>query len=146
MKERIQKIIDYKGITPGDLAEILGVQRSNISHILNGRNKPGAVFIEKFLLAFPGVNARWLFTGEGPMIMGDTTRKSEEIATSPDLSDQPAASESESKNKQAIPEAKKETHQSSASTFKTSPGIAEKRLDKVVLLYSDGTFLYYNPS
>ena len=68
MKDRIKKFIDYKGISPGELAEITEVQRSNISHIFNGRNKPGALFIEKFLLAFPEINARWLITGEGSML------------------------------------------------------------------------------
>lgn len=68
MKDRIQQLIDYKAISPGDLAERLDVQRSNISHILNGRNKPGALFIEKLLQTFPDVDARWLLTGTGSMI------------------------------------------------------------------------------
>ncbi len=68
MKERIRKFMDYKSITPVELADQIGVQRSNVSHILNGRNKPGSAFLEKFLLAFPEISARWLLTGEGEMI------------------------------------------------------------------------------
>jgi transcriptional regulator with XRE-family HTH domain len=130
MKERIQKLIDYKGISPGDLAELLGVQRSNISHILNGRNKPGAVFIEKFLLAFPMVNARWLFTGEGTMIIGEADKPTkpgiEEIATVKE------------KGAVQIPETIK-----SASSERSESG---KTLDRVILLYSDGTFISYDPA
>ncbi|HDR50845.1 MAG TPA: XRE family transcriptional regulator [Mariniphaga anaerophila] len=124
MKERIQKFIDYKSITPGELADILGVQRSNISHILNGRNKPGAVFIEKFLLAFPRVNARWLFTGEGPMVMGEA-KSSAEI--------------DELKSEPEIPYITK------ISTSKTNTGKQKRTLEKVVLLYSDGSFVSYDP-
>ena len=52
MKERIKQYMDYKSVSAGDLSSLLEVQRSNISHILNGRNKPGASFIEKLLLIF----------------------------------------------------------------------------------------------
>lgn len=126
MKDRIQQFIDYKNITPGELAEILEVQRSNISHILNGRNKPGAAFIEKFLLAFPKVNARWLFTGEGPMVMS--------IQESIDKS-VPAASESMNRELLFSQVNKEKTPLKQSS---------DKVLEKVVLLYSDGTFLSYN--
>jgi len=126
MKDRIQQFIDYKNITPGELAEILGVQRSNISHILNGRNKPGAAFIEKFLLAFPKVNARWLFTGEEPMVM-DAAEK---------------AKSSYLKQKEKIHE---ELPLASVNKeYEYSGQSSKKILEKVVLLYSDGTFLSYD--
>ena len=41
------------------------VQRSGLSHILSGRNKPGYDFISKFLNCFPTINADWLLTGRG---------------------------------------------------------------------------------
>ncbi|MEE4285472.1 MAG: helix-turn-helix transcriptional regulator [Mariniphaga sp.] len=126
MKERIQKFIDYKNITPGELADILEVQRSNISHILNGRNKPGASFIEKFLLAFPNVNARWLFTGEGNMVLG-TNESLKPVNTIGEVKDD---------NNVSYITGNKENNNESHSSAKT--------LEKVVLLYSDGTFLSYN--
>jgi transcriptional regulator with XRE-family HTH domain len=125
MKERIQKFIDYKSITPGELADMLGVQRSNISHILNGRNKPGAVFIEKFLLAFPRVNARWLFTGEGPMVMGE---------------EKSSADNNELRSEPEIPYITK------VSTSKSGTDKRGKTLVKVILLYSDGSFVSYDPA
>ncbi|NOR74289.1 MAG: transcriptional regulator, partial [Draconibacterium sp.] len=68
MKDRIKQYMDYKSISAGELSSRLDVQRSNISHILNGRNKPGASFIEKFLVSFPDLDARWLLTGSGKMV------------------------------------------------------------------------------
>jgi len=129
MKDRIQQFIDYKNITPGELAEILEVQRSNISHILNGRNKPGAAFIEKFLLAFPKINARWLFTGEGPMIT-DAEKKKET----------PEPVQMENIQQESILSVENKKEDDSISFKKTS----SKILEKVVLLYSDGTFHSYN--
>ena len=68
MKDRIRKFIEFKKITAADLADKLEVQRSNVSHVLNGRNKPGANFIEKLLTEYPELNARWLLTGDGEML------------------------------------------------------------------------------
>lgn len=52
-------------MTASRLADILGIQRSSISHILAGRNKPGYDFLRKLLVKFPKVNADWLITGRG---------------------------------------------------------------------------------
>jgi transcriptional regulator with XRE-family HTH domain len=67
MKERILKLIAEEKITAAEFADRIGVQRSNVSHILNGRNNPGFSFIQKILETFPSINSRWLLTGEGNM-------------------------------------------------------------------------------
>ncbi len=64
IKERIQSIIKMNNLTSSAFADKLGVQRSNISHILSGRNKPSLDLLEKIILNFPRVNAHWLITGE----------------------------------------------------------------------------------
>ncbi len=130
MKDRIQHLIEYKEISAGDLAGILGVQRSNISHILNGRNNPGAVFIEKLLKAFPDVNARWLITGEGPMLLTEV------------------GADFKSEINQIV----KDKNQKSSATpagIPVQPDSAlpaDKTIVKIVLLYSDGTFTLYSNS
>lgn len=65
MNDRLQQFLDLEQLSPARLADLLGIQRSGISHILSGRNKPGFDFIHKFLLKFPHVNAEWLITGKG---------------------------------------------------------------------------------
>ena len=57
-------IMDSHKLNAGSFADKIGVQRSNVSHVLSGRNKPSFDFIEKLLLAFPRVSAEWLFTGK----------------------------------------------------------------------------------
>lgn len=68
MKRQIQKIIETEGLSPAKFADEIGVQRSSVSHILSGRNKPSYDLIIKILERFSGINAEWLLTGNGDMI------------------------------------------------------------------------------
>ena len=68
MEDRIRKFMEYKGITPSELADTIGVQRSNVTHVLKSRNKPSFQFIEKMLQVYPDLNAKWLLLGTGPMV------------------------------------------------------------------------------
>ena len=52
---RLQKIIDFNDETASSFAEKIGVQRSSISHILSGRNKPSLDFVMKVLHTYPDV-------------------------------------------------------------------------------------------
>src|SRR6056297_2704130 len=67
MKERLIQFLNAHNLSSTRLADQIGVQRSSISHIVSGRNKPSYDFIFKFLEHYPGVNPRWLIMGEGPM-------------------------------------------------------------------------------
>ncbi len=64
IQERLQLILKMHNLTPSAFADKLGVQRSNVSHVISGRNKPSLDFLEKIILNFPRVNAHWLLTGE----------------------------------------------------------------------------------
>lgn len=70
MKDRILQFLSAEKISPAEFADKIGVQRSSMSHILNGRNYPSASFIQKMLHAYPAVNSRWLMIGEGSMNTG----------------------------------------------------------------------------
>jgi len=63
--KRLQKVIDFYGESASSFAEKIGVQRSSISHILSGRNKPSLDFIMKVLSSFPEVELYWLLNGKG---------------------------------------------------------------------------------
>lgn len=67
MNDRLQQFLDVQGLTPTRFADAIGVQRSNVSHILLGRNKPGFDFIEKLLTRYPELNADWFILGKGSM-------------------------------------------------------------------------------
>ena len=41
MNRRLQQFLELEQLKPAQFADIMGIQRSNVSHILSGRNKPG---------------------------------------------------------------------------------------------------------
>ena len=113
--KRLQKIIDYYGESASSFAEKIGVQRSSISHILSGRNKPSLDFILKILSAYPEVDLYWLFNGKGefPSIVKIEDTKQDTIA--PALNYGKLLSETD-KN---------------------------KTIERIVIFYSDGSFKNY---
>lgn len=64
IKDRLKMVMESHHLTAGSFADRIGVQRSNVSHVMSGRNKPSFDFIEKLLRAFPRVSADWLLTGK----------------------------------------------------------------------------------
>ena len=65
MNNRLQQFLELENLTPAKLADTIGVQRSGLSHILSGRNKPSYDFITRLLTKFPRINSDWLLTGKG---------------------------------------------------------------------------------
>nr|WP_317164638.1 helix-turn-helix transcriptional regulator [Flagellimonas sp. CMM7] len=63
--ERIQTVIDHYGLTISSFADKIGVQRSSISHLLKGRNRPSLDFVMKVVQTYPEVNLYWLLNGKG---------------------------------------------------------------------------------
>ena len=63
--QRLQKVIDFHDESASSFAEKIGVQRSSISHVLSGRNKPSLDFVMKVLNAYPNVELYWLLNGKG---------------------------------------------------------------------------------
>jgi len=60
---RIKTVIESNGLTASAFADQIGVQRSSVSHILSGRNKPSLDFILKMLDTYPEIEAEWLIKG-----------------------------------------------------------------------------------
>jgi len=49
MKDQIQEILKRENISSSQFADRIGVQRSSVSHVISGRNKPGFDFIKKVI-------------------------------------------------------------------------------------------------
>lgn len=62
--ERVKKVMEDHGLSSSQMADKIGVQRSAISHVLSGRNKPSLDFILKVLNAFSEVSSDWLLKGQ----------------------------------------------------------------------------------
>lgn len=64
IKDRLQMVMKMNNLTASAFADKINVQRSSVSHILAGRNKPSLDFIQKLLNEFPRVSADWLVSGK----------------------------------------------------------------------------------
>src|SRR5690606_1950495 len=63
LKNRILEIFEKSGLPPSEFADKIEVQRSAISHITSGRNKPSLEFLIKIKQAFPEIDSDWLIFG-----------------------------------------------------------------------------------
>jgi transcriptional regulator with XRE-family HTH domain len=142
MKDQIIEIMNYYGISATRFADEIGVQRSSISHILSGRNKPSFDFIAKLIEKYPAVNTSWLLTGKGNMLEDKSTReildqKQPDLFTNspdniPNNQEPPGKVEGNEKINNQI-------HISKQTEVVTN----EKSIDFILLMYTDGTFVRY---
>ena len=63
--ERLKTVMSFYNLTATALADSIGIQRSSISHLLSGRNKPSLDFVLKVLQEYPEVELYWLMNGKG---------------------------------------------------------------------------------
>lgn len=120
--KRLQKVIHYYGESASSFAEKVGVQRSSISHILSGRNKPSLDFVLKVLSSYPEVELYWLMNGKGEFPKKE--KKEPSISTSESTIQSTPKSEN-------LP-----------SISKTD----DKAIERIVIFYKDGTFKNFEQS
>ena len=82
MNRRFQTILDLENLSPAQLADRLGVQRSGISHILSGRNKPSFELLQRVVQSFPEISAEWLITGNGKPLKEQNQAAASDAASS----------------------------------------------------------------
>jgi len=130
--KRLKKVIDYYGLSASAFSDKLGVQRSSISHILSGRNKPSLEFVMKILNVFPEVELYWLMNGKGSF----PKTSQEEIVTTP------LPTTSQKIEKQVVQQSLS-LDEKVTSTIPSSVSSNGKTIDKIVIFYTDGTFEAY---
>ena len=52
---RIEMVIEHLELSVSAFADEIGVQRSSMSHLLNGRNKPSLDFVMKLVDTYPEI-------------------------------------------------------------------------------------------
>ncbi len=116
---RIRLVIQHYGLSVSNFADTIGVQRSSMSHLLSGRNKPSLDFVLKLIKIYPDVDLYWLLFGKGSFPSEPKAFPS----PSPDF----------------LPESKKPVTMDNKGIdqrlvqFKGDP-------DRIVLFYADGSF------
>ena len=72
-KDRLDHILRSKNLTAKKFAELMEIQPSNVSHLLNGRNKPSIDFLIKLKEVFPEYSFDWIIMGKKPITINDPT-------------------------------------------------------------------------
>ena len=121
---RIETIISHLELTVSAFADEIGVQRSSLSHLLNGRNKPSLDFVMKLVDTYPQVDLYWLLKGEG-----NFPKTPEDRQIKIDVS-------GSQEKKKGIPVIKQR--------FDKEKDLDTKEPYKIVLFYPDGTFKTFN--
>ena len=169
MKDRITQFLKGEGISPAEFADKIGVQRSSVSHVLNGRNYPSASFIQKMLEVYRTLNSRWLLLGEGSIyetknlpvnerllfkeiveptasLIGSNLTGKTEVNPPKTVYDQPLG------NLTVQPLLSAEPNQSSVlNSAARQPDLNNylsdiKDVERIVFFYKDKTFAAYTPS
>ncbi len=67
MLERLELIMKAENMSQTQFADEININRSSMSHILNGRNNPSLDFIVHVLERFPKIQTDWLLFGKDTM-------------------------------------------------------------------------------
>lgn len=134
--KRLEVVFEYYGLNASAFADKIGVQRSSLSHLLSGRNKPSLDFILKMLEHFPEIDLYWILNGKGkfPRESKSDTSVEKQSDVIPNVKREPAPS---SFVDQSEPRAVQPKEPSVEKT--------EQAIDKIIVFYTDGTFSEYRP-
>jgi DNA-binding XRE family transcriptional regulator len=150
--KRLEIILDYFSLNASSFADKIGVQRSSMSHLLSGRNKPSLDFILKIIDIFPDVDLYWILNGSGSfpkineekILKKDTISEDLKSATTPPSSSEilPLDLFSEIKNTMVT-----NSIEAQKTENTTLPKISNSDdLEKIVFFYKNGTFKVYSPN
>lgn len=130
--KRLEKILEYYSISATAFAEKMDFNRSTISHLLSGRNKPSLEFVLKLLQKFPEVEMNWLLLGKGSFPVISSENKNISITPKQKLVS------TQEKPKDLFSE-ENINIQKDNSQINKSP----KEIERIVIFYRDGSFNVY---
>ena len=165
LNSRVQKIINYSELSSSEFADEIGVQRSNISHVLSGRNKPSLDFLMKIKDRFPEIQWEWLIEGKGSMVFSEdeaaSTPSSYSLEESKINDDEPIITGLFSIPSQEMDENTKQEEEKSEisepiqynNIVENTPEILEvetpiekgNNIKKIVFFYENGKFEIFEP-
>lgn len=139
--KRLDSLLEYYNLNAASFADKIGVQRSSLSHLLSGRNKPSLDFILKILEVFPEVDLYWILNGKGTFPKINNEIKSGDSAATIQSSEPSLenlfANATETKSiAPTLPINKSAPTNQSVSN----------EVEKIVFFYKDGTFKEFLPN
>ncbi len=133
--KRLNRIMEYYELTPSAFADQIDVQRSSISHLLSGRNKPSLDFVMKVLEQFPEVELQWLINGKGIFPVNEKFSSSKSFTP---------FSGNKKLEQQTIKFPEELNPIDTLNELTTNKNIIEEEIEQIVIFYKDGTFNNYS--
>ncbi|NDP26987.1 MAG: helix-turn-helix transcriptional regulator [Flavobacterium sp.] len=148
--KRLEIILDYYSLNASSFADKIGVQRSSLSHLLSGRNKPSLDFILKIMDVFPDVDLYWILNGKGTFpkskIATETNNRSSTPILSPPIAETKIEQQNDLFSENSNTKNQKEENLPNsfpnakiASNYKT-----DGEIDRIVIFFKNGTFKTYS--
>lgn len=136
--KRLETILEYYAVSASGFADSIGVQRSALSHLMSGRNKPSLDLIMKIVEAYPEVDIYWLLNGRGNFPKEKESGNIKALSPAPEINEQPIDlfSFKESGNEDKVTE---------SNNKEFNLPVPSSDIDKVIIFYKDGRFRHYRP-
>ena len=134
---RLKEWINTRGLTASDFAKQLQIQRSALSHIFSGRNKPSVDVLFKIKSTYPEMNLDWLITG---VILEQIENENPKILKSGADTD---LSKVTNVNIQNVDADIQDVNIDNEAKIKSRN--KDRILVRIIELYSDGTFKHFDP-
>lgn len=149
--KRLEIILDYYSLNASSFADKIGVQRSSLSHLLSGRNKPSLDFILKILDVFPDVDLYWILNGKGSFPKNTEQPNNNENRVEQVIKQNiPAPSSAEIIpdnlfSKITMTTSMPQLENSKIENQNSTKNQNDDGIDKIVIFYKNGTFKSYVP-
>ena len=152
MNIRLQQFLSAENLSQAQFADIIGVARASVSHILAGRNKPGFDFIYSMAANFPNLNVEWLVTGRGKMYKTQADLFPIEVQEAPQQPQiaptvpsepqysAPAPAPEPTPSVSAAQPQEPEVTQSNTSTTSSKVTVGQRNISKMIILFDDNTY------
>ncbi|WP_396187304.1 helix-turn-helix transcriptional regulator [Flavobacterium sp.] len=151
LTKRLEIILEYYSLNASSFADKIGVQRSSLSHLLSGRNKPSLDFILKILDVFPEVDLYWILNGKGTFPKSELKDDQIFATSTPTLNNQFIETTVEKKTKllsEDVTNQKNGLEHKLVTNLTTTRNPAFQRKDseieQIVIFYKNGTFKTYS--
>jgi transcriptional regulator with XRE-family HTH domain len=144
--EQIQYLIDHYQLSASQLADKLDIQRSTISHLLSGRNKPSLDLLKRIVATFPHINEAWLLSGHGNPLkqtikpIDDNIPKEQGLFTGVK---QEATQSYVTPVNTDVKQTELDTDVNNEESIDTS--VNNDEIEQILVFYRDGTFKYFRP-
>ena len=144
MVDRIKKIIEKEGTTASVFADLIGISRSAMNHILNGRNKPSLDILMKILANYPDINSEWLLFDKPPMYKGEKAYLQPTLFDDNSVESVREAINPEYRKEKEVKQIENISKQTKTEEIKRSI-LTSKKIDKIMIFYTDHTFVSFSP-